>query len=60
MADPGKYTRPVWVKALAIAAGVALFVIVVLALMGGNHGPGRHLPGNDTPAGHTPPPGGHD
>lgn len=57
---------PRWVKVLAIiAVVVALAVIVVMKISGGQHGPGRHLPGGssgEAPAtvpggGHTPPPG---
>jgi hypothetical protein len=59
---------PRWVKVLAIiAVVVALAVVVVMKLSGGQHGPGRHLPGGsggEAPAptvpgggGHTPPPG---
>ena len=59
--------RPRWVKFfLGIAALVAIAVVVGL-LVGGDHGPGRHLGGStdhgapagqDAP-GHRPPVGGH-
>ena len=35
---------PRWVKVFVIAAlGLALFMVVVMLLSGGRHGPGRHL-----------------
>ena len=66
MTDPAQtperpHTRPAWVKVLGIVALVIIAGVVVMALAGGNHGPGQHLPGGDNaPAEHTPPPGGHD
>ena len=46
--------RPTWVKASLIVAVVLIGVVIVMALSGGGHGPGRHLPGGDN-GGHTPP-----
>jgi hypothetical protein len=65
--DLGATTKtPRWVKALGLAAVVvvALFVILQLTGLGGEHGPGRHTPGGganttvETPGGHTGPPSG--
>jgi hypothetical protein len=55
---------PRWVKVFGAVAAVIAILVVVLLLVGGNHGPGRHFSGDTggeaTPAGaHTPPPGGH-
>jgi hypothetical protein len=45
-ASPG---MPRWVKAMAIIAlAVAATLVVVMLLVGGDHGPGRHTPGADT------------
>ncbi len=44
---------PRWVKMSAIIVGALVLLVVILAVtgvLGGQHGPGRHLPG-----GHTPP-----
>jgi hypothetical protein len=49
---------PRWVKVLAIVAVALIALVVVLLLVGGNHGPGRHLESNGG-AGHSPPAGGH-
>ena len=56
---------PRWVKVSGIVVGVLVLLAVILALtgvLGGQHGPGRHLPGDGTrppgvtePGGHTPP-----
>ena len=47
---------PRWVKVSGIIAIVlALVVVIVVLVSGGEHGPGRHLPGGETPPGHTPP-----
>jgi hypothetical protein len=56
---------PRWVKVSGIIVVVLVLLVVILALtgvLGGQHGPGRHLPGSDTrpsgvtePGGHTPP-----
>lgn len=35
--------RPAWVKGLVIAAVVLLVVVVIALLVGGEHGPGRHM-----------------
>jgi hypothetical protein len=47
---------PRWVKVSGIIAIViAVTVLIVVLVSGGEHGPGRHLPGGETPGGHTPP-----
>ena len=55
--------RPRWVKVLAAIAVLVLVAVAVMAIIGGEHGPGRHLPGGDgeqhTAPQHEPPPGGH-
>lgn len=38
--------RPKWVKVSLAAVLVLLAVVVVMAIAGGEHGPGRHLPGS--------------
>ena len=43
--EPKPPSAPRWVKVAAIVAGVILAAILVMALAGGEHGPGRHLPG---------------
>lgn len=59
--DLQEHRMPGWVKGFIIVAGIAVAVLVVLALvLGGDHGPGRHGPGGgnarvEAPAGHTPP-----
>lgn len=42
---------PRWVKTAAIITGIliVLFVVLALAGMGGEHGPGRHASGADAP-----------
>lgn len=54
MAEPPRqpYTgMPRWVKVSGLIAIIlALTVVIVLLVSGGEHGPRRHLPG-----GHTPP-----
>lgn len=45
--------RPTWVKVALVLALVVFAAIVVIAIAGGEHGPGRHLPGGGV--GHTPP-----
>ena len=67
MAEPAgrpkqEHATPRWVKVSGIVVIVVIVVAVaIMALAGGDHGPGRHLPGGeDAPAEHTPPPGGHD
>lgn len=54
--DPRPPAAPRWVKIAAIVAGVILVAIVVAALSGGEHGPGRHLPGDrdHVPVDHSP------
>jgi hypothetical protein len=34
---------PRWVKAFGIAALVLVLLIVLMLVIGGNHGPGRHM-----------------
>ena len=47
---------PRWVKISAIVAlALVLLVVAVMAVAGGEHGPGRHVPGGG--AGHGPPTG---
>ncbi|MBW3663924.1 MAG: hypothetical protein KY469_12555 [Actinobacteria bacterium] len=58
--DQDDHRMPTWVKVFLAASLIAVvLVVVLLALAGGDHGPGRHLPGGEaeieTPAGHTPP-----
>ena len=53
--DPGPKppAMPRWVKVSGIIVGVLLLLVAILAItgvLGGEHGPGRHLPG-----GHRPP-----
>lgn len=55
---------PRWLKLSGIIVAALVVVIVILAVtgvLGGQHGPGRHLPGGGrSPAGvpgHSPPPG---
>jgi hypothetical protein len=61
MADPRRSTdakppaTPRWVKVSGLIAAVVVVAIVILALAGGQHGPGRHLPAGDNPGSHTPP-----
>jgi len=49
---------PRWVKVSGIIVGILVLLVIVLALtgvLGGQHGPGRHLPGGGDS--HTPPAG---
>lgn len=46
--------RPIWVKVFGIILALIVVVVVVKALAGEEHGPGRHLPGGDSES-HTPP-----
>lgn len=60
---PGNvHSTPRWVKvAVVVAIVITALVVGVMALAGGEHGPGQHLPGGgDGPAGHTAPARGHD
>lgn len=57
---PGPPPRPTWVKFAAIGVAVLVVAAIVVAIVGGDHGPGRHLPGGGgsdetAPAQHTPP-----
>lgn len=38
---------PRWVKMFGIIVLVLILLLVVQILMGGNHGPGRHIPSGD-------------
>ena len=57
MADPPPYAgTPRWVKLFGIIAIVlALLVVVVMFIGGGDHGPSRHLLSGDPGETHTPP-----
>jgi hypothetical protein len=61
-----KPRTPRWVKVMALAAiAIAVLLVVVMKLSGGQHGPARHLPGGggsspgvvEDGGGHRPPPG---
>jgi hypothetical protein len=58
MAEPPPHPEvgmPRWVKVSGIIAIVlALTVVIVVLVSGGEHGPRRHLPGSETPGGLTP------
>lgn len=42
---PSAPGMPQWVKVFAVVTvGLVLLVVAVMALSGGDHGPGRHLP----------------
>jgi hypothetical protein len=65
---------PRWVKVFGALALVAVVLVVILLLSGGDHGPGRHSDAGgaasqtqpsrtgdpDAAGGHTPPAGAHD
>ena len=56
-ADPSPYPgMPRWVKlfGIIVVALVLLMLFVILAGIGGPHGPGRHLPSSGSPDAHTP------
>ena len=59
MTDPARppdsrpHTTPRWVKVMGIIVAVAVVAIVIAALAGGEHGPGRHTPDSDGE--HSPP-----
>jgi hypothetical protein len=58
--DSGSTTgTPRWVKVFGVIALIVIGLFVIVALVGGEHGPGRHTPGgSNTPGIHTgPPPG---
>lgn len=40
--DSGPPATPWWVKAIALVALILLLVVLAVALMGGDHGPGMH------------------
>jgi hypothetical protein len=61
-------STPRWVKVFGIIGGILVLLVVIMMLIGGEHGPGRHTPSGDAPAssatedasgGHAPPEGGH-
>lgn len=56
MADPLPYPgTPRWVKVFGIIALVlVLLVVIMMFIVGGPHGPGRHIPSGDAGGG-TPP-----
>jgi hypothetical protein len=46
MVDPSPSPRsstPRWVKVFGIIALLVALLVVVMLLLGGNHGPGRHM-----------------
>ena len=43
MNDARTPQRPIWVKALGIAAMIVIVVLVLIALTTSGHGPGRHM-----------------
>ena len=43
--EPKPPSAPRWVKVAALVAGLFLAALLVMALSGGGHGPGRHFPG---------------
>lgn len=47
--DSKPHTTPRWVKVFGIIGLVVVLLFVVLFIVGGHHGPGRHMPGGDTP-----------
>ena len=53
------HRMPGWVRGFVVAGIVLAVFVAVAVLVGGGHGPSRHLPGGDSgdvesPAGHTP------
>jgi hypothetical protein len=40
---------PRWVKLSGIIGGVLVLLVVIMILVGGDHGPWRHMPGGDAP-----------
>jgi hypothetical protein len=45
MADPPPYSTPRWVKIFALIAVIlVLLALITMILVGGDHGPGRHMP----------------
>jgi hypothetical protein len=68
-ADYKPHTRPRWVKVSMIIVTVLVLTVAALLIagVGGDHGPRRHLPGGGgdstptpavtEPGGHKPPPG---
>lgn len=43
---------PRWVKIFGIIALLVIVLLIVLKLLGAEHGPGRHTPGGGTATGH--------
>jgi hypothetical protein len=55
MAEPLRHPpTPRWVKLSGIVVGVLVLLAVVVMLVGGHHGPGRHMPGEDVSGGQKP------
>lgn len=42
--DPRSHGTPRWVKVFGIVAGIVVLLVLIVLLIGGEHGPGRHLP----------------
>jgi hypothetical protein len=42
--EPGRPATPGWVKAFAVAGLALIILVAVLLVIGGEHGPGRHVP----------------
>ena len=49
-ADP-EYRRPRWVTVTYAVALVLVVLLIILWLVGGSHGPGRHLSSAQSPSG---------
>jgi hypothetical protein len=47
-------TTPRWVKVLLIVAILVVAVLTIMAIAGGEHGPGRHLSGHIPAVQHDP------
>ena len=53
--DPGSPPNtPRWVKVFGIITAILVLLFVIVMLLPGGHGPGRHVPSGDT-GDHTPP-----
>ena len=48
--EPGSEAAPRWVK-ISVVVALIVFVLFLILLLSGGHGPRRHLPGD----GHAPP-----
>jgi hypothetical protein len=55
--QPDTGGTPRWVKVAGVVAVLVVLLFVIVAITGGEHGPGRHSP-SDNPGGHTGPPAG--